>query len=128
MPGAPASGPLSGAGGAMGAVEARDGLSITEVLDMAGELQCLGKGREVQRMRFVKRWRGPGGDTRDGRHRRELTFEGVNFAYSPAHPVLHDINLKIEFGETIGRIHAECRRREPQRALRRAPTALSPSP
>jgi ATP-binding cassette subfamily B protein/subfamily B ATP-binding cassette protein MsbA len=36
-----------------------------------------------------------------GRHRRDLTFEGVDFAYTPAHPVLHDIRLTIEFGETV---------------------------
>jgi len=35
------------------------------------------------------------------RHSRDLTFEGVDFAYQPDHPVLHDINLQIRFGETI---------------------------
>jgi ATP-binding cassette subfamily B protein/subfamily B ATP-binding cassette protein MsbA len=35
------------------------------------------------------------------RHSRDLTFEGVDFAYQPDHPVLHDISLRVRFGETI---------------------------
>jgi len=35
------------------------------------------------------------------RHSRDLTFEGVDFAYQPDHLVLHDISLQIRFGETI---------------------------
>ena len=35
------------------------------------------------------------------RHCRHLAFEGVEFAYTPGRPVLHDVNLKIDFGETI---------------------------
>jgi subfamily B ATP-binding cassette protein MsbA len=35
------------------------------------------------------------------RHSRELALEGVDFAYQPGQPVLHDINLRIRFGETI---------------------------
>ena len=35
------------------------------------------------------------------RHRRHLAFEGVEFSYTPGRPVLHDVNLKIDFGETI---------------------------
>lgn len=37
-----------------------------------------------------------------GRHRKSLVFEGVTFGYSPDRPVLHEINLEIRFGETIG--------------------------
>jgi len=35
------------------------------------------------------------------RHHEHLTFEGVDFAYLPQRPVLHGIDLRIEFGETI---------------------------
>ncbi len=35
------------------------------------------------------------------RHGRDLVFEGVDFAYQPGHPVLHGIDLRIHFGETI---------------------------
>jgi subfamily B ATP-binding cassette protein MsbA len=35
------------------------------------------------------------------RHHGDLVFEDVGFAYQPDHPILHDINLKIRFGETI---------------------------
>ena len=35
------------------------------------------------------------------RHRRDLVFEGVEFAYQTGNPVLHGIDLKIESGETI---------------------------
>jgi ATP-binding cassette, subfamily B, bacterial MsbA len=35
------------------------------------------------------------------RHGRDLVFDGVQFAYQPGHPVLHGIDLKINFGETI---------------------------
>lgn len=35
------------------------------------------------------------------RHCRDLTFENVSFAYQPGKKVLEQINLKIEFGETI---------------------------
>lgn len=37
-----------------------------------------------------------------GRHEKDLVFERVCFAYQPDRPVLHDINLEISFGETIG--------------------------
>lgn len=36
-----------------------------------------------------------------GRHRRDLVFEGVQFQYATGNPVLHDIDLRIGFGETI---------------------------
>jgi subfamily B ATP-binding cassette protein MsbA len=36
------------------------------------------------------------------RHRKDLVFEKVEFAYQPGRPVLHDVNLKIGFGEAIG--------------------------
>ena len=35
------------------------------------------------------------------RHRRDFVFDGVQFAYRPGRPVLHGIDLEIEFGETI---------------------------
>lgn len=35
------------------------------------------------------------------RHRRELAFEGVHFHYHASRPVLIDVDLRIEFGETI---------------------------
>lgn len=35
------------------------------------------------------------------RPHRQLVFENVNFHYSEGHPVLHDINLTVDFGETI---------------------------
>ena len=35
------------------------------------------------------------------RHSQDLVFEGVDFGYQPEHPVLHDVNLHIRFGETI---------------------------
>jgi len=35
------------------------------------------------------------------RHRRDLTFENVGFAYQPDKPVLEGINLRVAFGETI---------------------------
>jgi len=35
------------------------------------------------------------------RHCRSLTFENVSFAYEPGKPVLENIDLKINFGETI---------------------------
>ncbi len=35
------------------------------------------------------------------RHRRDLVFEGTQFAYQPGRPVLHGIDLSIDFGETI---------------------------
>jgi subfamily B ATP-binding cassette protein MsbA len=31
----------------------------------------------------------------------ELVFENIKFGYDPAHPVLHDVNLRIPFGQTI---------------------------
>ena len=36
------------------------------------------------------------------RHRKNLVFDRVTFGYTPDRPVLHDINLEIQFGETIG--------------------------
>jgi ATP-binding cassette subfamily B protein/subfamily B ATP-binding cassette protein MsbA len=35
------------------------------------------------------------------RHSKDLVFERVSFAYQPGHPVLHDIDLRVRFGETI---------------------------
>ncbi len=35
------------------------------------------------------------------RHRQDLVFEGVHFAYRPDQPVLEEINLRIAFGQTI---------------------------
>ncbi len=35
------------------------------------------------------------------RHRRDIVFEGVDFAYQPGQLVLQDINLRIAFGQTI---------------------------
>lgn len=35
------------------------------------------------------------------RHRRELVFDQVSFHYQPTQKVLEDINLRVEFGETI---------------------------
>ena len=35
------------------------------------------------------------------RHRRELSFENVSFAYHPGTLVLNDVTLRIPFGETI---------------------------
>ena len=37
-----------------------------------------------------------------GRHRKSLVFEKVTFGYSPDRPVLHEVDLEIQFGETIG--------------------------
>ncbi len=37
-----------------------------------------------------------------GRHHKSLVFEGVTFGYSPNRPVLREIDLEIQFGETIG--------------------------
>ena len=34
-------------------------------------------------------------------HHRELTFEGVNFAYHADRPVLEEVTLRIGFGETV---------------------------
>lgn len=45
--------------------------------------------------------RDPERPRRLARHSRDLAFEGVEFAYQPDHPVLHDINLHVRFGETI---------------------------
>lgn len=36
-----------------------------------------------------------------GRHCKDLVFDGVEFSYQPGRLVLHGIDLKIEFGETI---------------------------
>ena len=36
-----------------------------------------------------------------GRHHKSLVFDGVTFGYSPDRPVLREINLEIQFGETI---------------------------
>lgn len=36
-----------------------------------------------------------------GRHHRDLVFEHVDFAYQPGQAILKDVNLRIEFGETI---------------------------
>jgi len=38
------------------------------------------------------------------RHHRELTFEGVDFAYEPGQPVLEDVNLRIRCGETVAMV------------------------
>lgn len=38
------------------------------------------------------------------RHHKSLVLDHVTFGYTPDHPVLHDINLKIRFGETIGMV------------------------
>lgn len=35
------------------------------------------------------------------RHRREIAFDRVEFAYNAAQPVLRDVSLKIPFGETL---------------------------
>ncbi len=35
------------------------------------------------------------------RHRREICFENVAFAYRPGQPVLRNINLRIPFGQTV---------------------------
>ena len=37
-----------------------------------------------------------------GRHHRSLVFDGVTFGYTPDRPVLQNIDLEIQFGETIG--------------------------
>jgi len=36
------------------------------------------------------------------RHHKDLVFDEVDFAYVPGRPVLHGIDLRIAFGETIG--------------------------
>jgi ATP-binding cassette subfamily B protein/subfamily B ATP-binding cassette protein MsbA len=36
-----------------------------------------------------------------GRHRRDLVFENVGFAYQTGNPIISDINLHIQFGERI---------------------------
>lgn len=36
-----------------------------------------------------------------GRHHKSLVFDGVTFGYTPDRPVLREINLEIQFGETI---------------------------
>jgi ATP-binding cassette subfamily B protein/subfamily B ATP-binding cassette protein MsbA len=46
--------------------------------------------------------RDPQHPRRLGRHATDLVFEKVEFAYTPGRPVLRDINLRIQFGETIG--------------------------
>jgi ATP-binding cassette subfamily B protein/subfamily B ATP-binding cassette protein MsbA len=45
--------------------------------------------------------REPADPRRLGRHRKNLVFDGVHFAYRPGMPVLHGIDLEIAFGETI---------------------------
>ena len=35
------------------------------------------------------------------RHAKDIVFDGVQFAYQPGCPVLHDIDLRIRFGETL---------------------------
>ena len=45
--------------------------------------------------------REPDRPRRLGRHRKDLVFEGVEFAYLPGHPVLQDVDLRIAFGETL---------------------------
>ncbi|MGO8748489.1 MAG: ABC transporter ATP-binding protein [Thermoguttaceae bacterium] len=35
------------------------------------------------------------------RHAQDIVFDGVRFGYQPGYPVLHDINLRIRFGETL---------------------------
>lgn len=35
------------------------------------------------------------------RHHREIAFENVHFGYSPEHPVIEGINLRINAGETV---------------------------
>jgi ATP-binding cassette subfamily B protein/subfamily B ATP-binding cassette protein MsbA len=40
------------------------------------------------------------------RHARDLVFENVAFAYLQDRPVLHEVNLRIPFGETIGIVGA----------------------
>jgi len=35
------------------------------------------------------------------RHRREILFESVTFGYDPDHPVLHNIDLRVQQGQTI---------------------------
>lgn len=37
-----------------------------------------------------------------GRHRKNLVFEGVEFAYQSERPVLHKVDLEVGFGEAIG--------------------------
>jgi ATP-binding cassette subfamily B protein/subfamily B ATP-binding cassette protein MsbA len=41
-----------------------------------------------------------------GRHHRDLVFDRVDFAYQPGHPVLHDVSLRIRFGETVAIVGA----------------------
>ncbi|HEY1784046.1 MAG TPA: ABC transporter transmembrane domain-containing protein, partial [Pirellulales bacterium] len=43
----------------------------------------------------------PAGSRQVPRHSRELMFENISFAYRPDHPVLANVSLRIEFGETI---------------------------
>jgi ATP-binding cassette subfamily B protein/subfamily B ATP-binding cassette protein MsbA len=35
------------------------------------------------------------------RHRKEISFENISFAYKPGVPVLNDVSLSVPFGETI---------------------------
>jgi len=35
------------------------------------------------------------------RHRKDLVFDRVTFAYQPGRPVLRDVSLRIEYGETV---------------------------
>lgn len=37
-----------------------------------------------------------------GRHHKSLIFDKVTFGYTPDRPVLHEVDLEIKFGETIG--------------------------
>ena len=48
----------------------------------------------------------PAGSRQVPRHSRELTFENISFAYRPDHPVLANVSLRIEFGETIAIVGA----------------------
>ena len=48
----------------------------------------------------------PAGSRQVPRHSRELMFDNISFGYRPDHPVLANVSLRIEFGETIAIVGA----------------------
>lgn len=76
---------------------------IRKFSDVFTQLQCAAAAsdRIFARLDRQPEVRDPESPAPLKRHRRELVFEGVGFAYRPGQPVLEDINLRIGFGQTI---------------------------
>ncbi len=81
---------------------------IRKVSEVYGRLQraAAASDRVYQLLDRKPSMEEPAGSRQVPRHSRELIFDNISFAYRPDHPVLSNVSLRIEFGETIAIVGA----------------------